>query len=97
MGDLTSALVSGAIIMGNAVVGLFFLKFWSRSGDRLFLIFGLAFWILAMQRVLLAQFAGAPETHVYIYGIRLLAFVMILAAIIDKNRAPGRETRRESS
>jgi hypothetical protein len=95
MGHLTSPLLSGAIIMGNLVVGLFFLKFWSRSQDRLFLIFALAFWILAAQRILLAQFADVPGTHVYIYGIRLLAFVMILFAIVDKNRgiaAPQRES-----
>ncbi|CAN5729785.1 hypothetical protein BH23GEM6_BH23GEM6_21620 [soil metagenome] len=79
-------LVSGAIVMGYLVAGLFFLRFWRESAERLFLIFGIAFWILAVQRGLLSAMAGDPDTHVYVYGIRLLAFVLIIAAILDKNR-----------
>jgi hypothetical protein len=92
MGDTMSAvmlsgLLSGAIIMGNAVAGLFFAKFWSQSGDRLFLLFALAFWILGAQRILLAIFADQPEAHPYLYLVRLLGFLLIIFAIIDKNRA----------
>jgi hypothetical protein len=79
-------LLSGGIIAGNLVVGLFFLKFWTQSADRLFLIFALAFWVLGLQRILLTLLAGEPGAHVYLYLLRLLAFVLILIAIIDKNR-----------
>ncbi|MGH3995692.1 MAG: DUF5985 family protein, partial [Pseudonocardiaceae bacterium] len=44
-------LVSGAILMGYAVAGLFFLRFWQQTRDRLFLIFGIAFIILGLQRL----------------------------------------------
>jgi hypothetical protein len=81
-----SGLLSGAIIMGNLVAGLFFLKFWSRSADRLFLSFALAFWIFGIQRILLALLADQPDAHVYLYLLRVLGFVVILWAIIDKNR-----------
>jgi hypothetical protein len=91
---MTAALISGAIIMANVVVGLFFLKFWTRSQDRLFLIFALAFWVLALQRVLLALFAHEPGSHAFLYGIRLLAFVLILIAIVDKNRGTPSATSR---
>lgn len=82
-------LLSGAIVMGYLVAGLFFLKFWRGTHDRLFLIFGAAFWLLALQRALLALLAEAPGSHLYLYVMRLLAFVLIIVAIIDKNRAPG--------
>jgi hypothetical protein len=81
-----SGLLSGAIIMGNLVAGLFFLKFWSQSADRLFLSFALAFWIFGIQRILLALLADQPDAHVYLYLLRVLGFVVILWAIIDKNR-----------
>jgi hypothetical protein len=81
-----SGLLSGAIIMGNAVAGLFFLKFWTQSADRLFLSFAVAFWIFGIQRVLLALLADWPEAHVYLYLLRVLGFVVILLAIVDKNR-----------
>jgi hypothetical protein len=90
MGDPIRDLVSGGIILGNLVVGLFFLRFWVETADRLFLIFAVAFWLLAAQRVSLVIFAGDPDADVYLYLIRLAAFVMIIVAILDKNRAASR-------
>lgn len=83
-------LLSGAIVMGYVIAGLHFLKFWKGTADRLFLIFGLAFWLLAVQRTLLTLLAEQEGAHIYLYVIRLLAFVLILAAIVDKNRASSR-------
>jgi hypothetical protein len=82
-------MISGAIVMGYIVAGLHFLKFWKRSADRLFLLFAWAFGLLAAQRAALTLLAGEPETHVYLYAARLLAFLVIIYAIIDKNRAAG--------
>ena len=73
---------SGVLVTGYAVAGLFFLRFWRQSRDRLFGYFASAFFLLAIQRVLIAT--SEPTTAVY--GVRLLAFVLILWAIIDKNR-----------
>jgi hypothetical protein len=69
------------------VVGLFFLRFWRDTGDRLFLIFALAFWLLGLTRLALAFTTYPSESQSGIYLVRLLAFVLILVAIIDKNRA----------
>jgi uncharacterized membrane protein HdeD (DUF308 family) len=80
-------LISGAIVAAYAVVGLFFLRFWTETGDRLFGIFAIAFWMLGVQRLLLALQLDPTEGHVWVYLLRLLAFVLILAAIVDKNRA----------
>jgi hypothetical protein len=86
MGDSLSLVVSGMLIMGYMVAGLFFLRFWRDTRDRLFGIFAGAFWLLGVQRALLAVVETSPAGTVGVYGLRLLAFVLILAAIVDKNR-----------
>ena len=80
--------VSGAITMGFLLSALFFLRFWRRTRDRLFLLFAAAFALLAVQRAALAGFTGAQvEDTMPFYLLRLAAFVLILVAIVDKNRA----------
>lgn len=88
MGDALKTLVSGAMVMGYLVAGLFFLRFWRDTRDRLFAIFAGAFWLLAVQRGVLTVVAHqGDEGAVGIYGLRLVAFLLILYAIIDKNRS----------
>jgi uncharacterized membrane protein YeiB len=79
-------LMAGALVMGYAVCGLFFLRFWRQTGDRLFLVFAVAFWILGLQRLALAVVEPAEESRTGLYLVRLFAFLLILGAIIDKNR-----------
>ena len=77
----------GAIVMASWVAGLLFLRFWRKSRDRLFLIFALAFWVLSLHWIGLAIAQPSDETRHYFYLFRLAAFLLILWAIIDKNRA----------
>jgi hypothetical protein len=79
----------GAIAMASFVAGLFFLRYWRDTGDRLFVIFGTAFWILGGTRIALALTFSRDEQNTYLYWLRLLAFALILVAIIDKNRPWG--------
>ena len=79
-------LISGALIMGYVVAAGFFLRFWKETRDRLFALFGAAFLILALQRLLLAFHSNPKAEGEWLYGLRLIAFLVILAAIIDKNR-----------
>ncbi len=79
-------IISGAIFMGYAVAGLFFFRFWRDTRDRLFLIFAFAFWILGIQRLALVLTRDMLETQTGLYLVRLAAFLLILYAIIDKNR-----------
>ena len=79
-------LVSGAILMGYLIAGLFFLRFWRDTRDRLFLIFAIAFVILGGQRLALVLTRDMLETDTGLYLIRLFGFLLILAAIVDKNR-----------
>jgi len=77
--------ISGALVMGYATVALYFANFWRRTRDRLFALFAAAFVILAVQRTALAF--GTPTVPAALsYGLRLVAFLLILVAVVDKNR-----------
>jgi len=77
--------LSGMIVAGFLVAGLFFLRFWKRTGDGLFAAFAAAFWLLGATQALLA-FSDVPaEERSWLYLLRLAAFVIILAAIGRKN------------
>jgi hypothetical protein len=76
----------GAAAMGFAVVGLYFLKFWTQSRDWLFLCFAVAFVLLAADRVVLALLPLASEFRELVFLMRLLAFCLILFGIYGKNR-----------
>ena len=78
--------LQGVSAMGAWASGLFFLRFWRESGDRLFAYFGVAFWLLGTSFALLGLINPTAETRPYIYALRLLAFVLIILATIDKNR-----------
>jgi amino acid transporter len=85
--DLLLGLVSGAILMGYAVCALFFFRFWRQTHDRLFLVFALAFGLLGLQRLGLVLTEPLEEWRTGLYIARLLAFLLILGAIVDKNSA----------
>ncbi len=78
--------VSGLITMGFVVAGLFFLRFWRRTGDLLFAAFAIAFWMLAANQALLVFVRIPIEERSWLYLLRLAAFTLILAAVIAKNR-----------
>lgn len=81
-------LLHGAMSMGNAVIGLFFLRFYRDRKDVLFLLFAAAFWLLSLNNVVLAFVDAAAEATVGAYVMRLAAFGLIITAIVQKNRAP---------
>lgn len=78
--------LSGTITMGFFVAGLFFLRFWKRTHDGLFIAFALAFWLLGLGQALLS-FTDIPvEERSWLYLLRLAAFSLILISIWRKNR-----------
>lgn len=79
---------SGAIAMAFGVAGLYFLRVWRDKQDRLFVLFSLALFILAANRVLIALSDLQDNRGDHFYWIRLCAFVIILFAILDKNYHP---------
>lgn len=82
--------MNGMGMMGCWACGLFFFRFFRKSGDRLFLIFGMAFWVFSLERVILlfrSPLSLYAEATAPIYLLRLSAFLIIIFAIWDKNRA----------
>lgn len=76
----------GAIAMACFAASLFFLRFWKKTRDRFFLFFSLSFCIEGISRVILGLIEDGDERQPLIYLMRLFAFVVILFAIVDKNR-----------
>lgn len=79
-------MLMGGIALGWAVAGLFFFRFWRRTRDQFFLFFAASFWIESVNRVALGLWTSASETNPVFYGIRLVAYGLILLAIWQKNR-----------
>ncbi len=77
----------GALSMGCWVAGLLFLRSWRETGERLFAFFAAAFWVFALNWLLLVTTASSAETRHHVYIVRLVAFLIIIYAIWDKNRA----------
>jgi len=76
----------GATSMGCIVVALYFFRFWRTTRDRLFILFGIAFALLALNRTALAFSHPSAESTPYFFVARLAAFVLIAFAVVDKNR-----------
>jgi len=80
----------GIIVVSSLIAGLFFLKFWRRTRDPLFLAFSAAFTIEGVNRMGFLLVDRPNEGSPAIYIVRLFAFLIILGAIVWKNRRrPG--------
>lgn len=89
--------LSGAITLGFFMAAAFFLRFWRRTHDRLFLAFAAAFTLLALNQILAAFFGAGNELTPYTYVLRVLGFVLILFAIVDKNVSNGGKPRQPNA
>jgi hypothetical protein len=81
-----NSVMLGATAMASAVGALFFLRFWMKTHDRLFVLFAIAFWLLSINWLAVALVGRDEASLPYFYMIRLVAFGLILFGIIDKNR-----------
>ncbi len=79
----------GVVVMGSLVASLFFLKFWRRTRDPLFLTFAAAFLVEGVNRVGFLFLAVPNEGSASIYLVRLLAFLLILGGILYKSVKPS--------
>jgi hypothetical protein len=77
---------SGVVLFGYVVIGLFFYRFWHRTGARLFAAFALAFFVLALERGMLLTEAVERIHEPLIYLTRLCSFLIIAWAIWDTSR-----------
>lgn len=82
---LMVAFMGGATAVGCLAAGLFFLRFWSRTRDRLFLAFAVAFWLMAVNQALPVLLGLSDDAVGGVYLLRLTAFLLIIGAILAKN------------
>lgn len=83
------AFIGGLLTAGFAVAALFFLRFWKRTGDGLFLTFAGAFVLLTVNQALPVLLGIPSEDQGYVYLLRLAGFALIILAILRKNMRRG--------
>ena len=76
----------GVIVTASLTASLYFLKFWTQTRDVLFLGFAVAFLIEGLNRTTRLFAENPAEAHPSIYIVRGLAFLLLIAAIVYKNR-----------
>ena len=80
-----SEFLLGLVSMGCAVASLCFFRYWRDTHERLFLYFGLSFLIEALNRAHFALSLPSTDDEPLYYGVRLLSYLLILWAILEKN------------
>ena len=83
--------LSGAVTLGYVIVGAWFLKFWKKTGDRLFVNFAVAFWLFALNQFLTWSLASFEREIRFEYVLRVLGFLVILIGIARKNAVVFRD------
>jgi hypothetical protein len=83
--------ITAMTTMGYLIASLFFFRFWRRTGDALFVYFGVSFAILAISQALASMIGIPREDQDWVYLLRLVAFLLLIVGIIGKN------VRRKSS
>lgn len=72
-----------------AIIAVFFFRFYRDTRDRFFVLFGMALSVFSLQYYALAFYEVPDESRHWVYLMRLLAFALIVAAVVDKNRQNG--------
>ena len=80
----------GVLAAASATAALFFMRFWKSTNDTLFVAFAVYFLIEAGNRLALVFMDRPNEGNEWIYGARLFATLLIIAAILKKNFGGGR-------
>lgn len=83
---VTIYFLSGAVALGYMLAAMFFLRFWKRTSDVLFLSFSVAFALLSVGQVVIASANIYVEDSSAAYLVRLGAFAIIIFAVWRKNR-----------
>lgn len=83
---MMNEMLAGAIAALSLVAGFVFLRFWRSTHDRFFLFFAASFLIEGLNRIILGITGELNENLPVYYIVRLVAYGLILYAVIDKNR-----------
>jgi len=85
-----NAFLLGVIATTSITAAIFFLRFWNRTRDSLFLAFAVAFLIEGVNRIAVLEVERPNEGSPWTYVVRLIAFLIILAGILNKNYGTDR-------
>ena len=91
--EAVAAFLNGGVAISYLVASVFFLRFWRKTRDRLFLSFSAAFVLLATNLVIVVTLGVEDERTGYSYVLRVLGFLLILWAILRKNVGSHRAAR----
>jgi hypothetical protein len=83
-------LLLGAIGMAAVVIAMFFTRYWRTTRDRLYLFFAASFAVQGLDRFILGLYGDSLEDQAMIYLLRLISYLLIIIAIVDKNRSTSR-------
>ena len=86
----TEIFLLGVISTCSLLAALFFFKFWRRTGDSLFLAFGIAFLVEGINRAFIIDLPNPNQGHPLTFVVRLLAALIILVGILHKNYRSSR-------
>ncbi len=79
------AFMGGLSVAGYAIAGVFFLSFWRKTRDSLFMVFALAFGLMTLNQAVPVILGIPREEQGGIYLLRAAAFILIIVAILAKN------------
>ena len=85
--------LAGAVTIAYVIAAVHFLRFWRKTSDRLFVSFASAFLLFAANQFIISILWAADERNSYAYILRIIGFVLILLAIVDKNVFSARKQR----
>jgi hypothetical protein len=83
--------INGVAACGSFVAATLFLRFWRDTDDRLFLWFALAFAMFTLNWSAIALRPSVDEARYLYFVPRLVGFLLILWAIVDRNRSQRRK------
>ena len=84
---------NGISATASLLAAILFLRFWRESEDRLFACLALGFGLLAVNWAALSLLIVPSETRHFLYLVRLGAFVVVLAGIVDKHLSESADRR----
>lgn len=79
------AFMGGLSAAGYAIAGVFFLSFWRKTRDSLFMAFALAFGLMTLNQAVPVILGIPREEQGGVYLLRAAAFILIIVAILAKN------------
>lgn len=82
---LLGSFLSGATAAGFVLASVFFLRFWRRTHDHLFAAFSAAFLLFALNQTMITVGGVPSEYQSWVYLLKLLAFALLILAIVSKN------------